>query len=107
MITHRLKVDHMKKVFQQWKRRFVREKSNIIKNKVKSLKKNGWVKEVDNLIWLSNVVLANKAWSDHRMCIDFTNVNFATPKYCFYIPNIDQLVDDIPGFKVIYFMDAC
>lgn len=69
--------------------------------------KNGWVKEVDNLIWLSNVVLANKAWSDHRMCIDFTNVNFATPKYCFYIPNIDQLVDDIPGFKVIYFMDAC
>lgn len=59
IITHKLIVNHMKKLFQQWKRRFTRGKNSIINNKVNSIKKVGWVKEVDYPTWLSNVVLAN------------------------------------------------
>lgn len=43
---------------QQKKRRFTREKNDIIKNKVTSLKIVGWVQKIDYSIWLSNVVAA-------------------------------------------------
>jgi hypothetical protein len=33
---------------------------------------------------------ANKKW---RMCIDFTDLNKASPKYEFPLPRIDSLVD--------------
>lgn len=38
--------------------------------------------------------------------MDFTNVKFPTPKDCFPLPNIDQLVNATIGFKVMSFMDA-
>ena len=39
------------------------------------------------------MVLVNKAGDEHIMCMDFTNLNKATPKDCFHLPNIDQLVN--------------
>lgn len=57
-------------------------------------------------MWLSNVVLANKARSDHCMCVNFTDVNIATPKDYAPLPNIDHLVDAIARFEVMNFMDA-
>lgn len=57
-------------------------------------------------MWLSNVVLANKARSDHCMCVNFTDVNIATPKDYAPLPNIDQLVNAIARFEVMNFMDA-
>lgn len=83
IISHEINIGHTKKPFQQRNRRFAREKSDIIKRKVNSLKRVGWVRDVDYPIWLSNVILANKARGDHYICVDFTNVNTTTPKDCF------------------------
>lgn len=55
-------------------------KSDIINNKVNSIKKLGWIREVGYPTWLSNVVLANKTRGSHRICMDFTNINLDTPK---------------------------
>lgn len=41
IIAYELNVDHTKKLIQQRRRRFVREKSDIIKNKVNPLKRVG------------------------------------------------------------------
>lgn len=68
--------------------RFTREKSEIINNKVNSLKSVNWVRKVDYPTWFSNIVLANKAEEDHRMCVDFTYGNMATPKDCFPCPTL-------------------
>ena len=40
------------------------------------------------------------------MCIDFTNLNKACPKYSYPLPSIDQLVDNLLGFGVLSFKDA-
>lgn len=40
------------------------------------------------------------------MCVDFTDVNIATPKDCFPLRSIDLIVDATVGFKVMRFMDA-
>ena len=40
-----------------------------------------------------------------RVCIDFTNLNKATPMDGYPMPIADMLVDDAAGHKVIRFMD--
>ena len=40
------------------------------------------------------------------MCIDFTGLNKARPKYSYPLPNIDHLVDNTSGFGMLGFGDA-
>lgn len=54
----------------------------------------------------SNIVLLNKVGRYDRLCIDFTYVNMGTPKDCFPLPNLDQLVDTTIDFEIMSFMDA-
>ena len=58
------------------------------------------------LEWLANVVLVKKANGKWRMCVDFTDLNKAYPKYNFPLPRIDQLVDSTAGHKLLTFMDT-
>ena len=41
-----------------------------------------------------------------RMCVDFTDINNACPKYNFLLPWINQLVDSIVGHKLLTFIDS-
>ena len=41
-----------------------------------------------------------------RMCVDFTDLNRACPKYNYPLPRIDTLVDLIAKHKLLSFMDA-
>lgn len=68
--------------------------------------KVGWVGEIDYFTWLSNVVLAPKASGDAWLCIDFIDVNKATPIYCFPLPSKVQLGDATTGLSLMNFMDA-
>jgi hypothetical protein len=40
------------------------------------------------------------------MCVDFTDLNRACPKDTYPLPNIDKLVDNSSGYKLLSFMDA-
>ena len=40
------------------------------------------------------------------MCIDYTDLNRAFSKDAFPLPNIDMLVDNSVGYKILSFMDA-
>ena len=40
------------------------------------------------------------------MCIDYTDLNRAFPKDAYPLPNIDKLVDNLAGFRLLSFMDA-
>ncbi|GAU47361.1 hypothetical protein TSUD_403640 [Trifolium subterraneum] len=46
---------------------------------------------------------SNGKW---RMCVDYTDLNRACPKDAYPLPNIDKLVDNSSGFKLLSFMDA-
>lgn len=64
------------------------------------------MRELEYLEWISNVVLVKKSNKKRRMCVDFTDLNKACPKYSFPLPKIDQLVDSIAGHGLLNFMDA-
>ena len=40
------------------------------------------------------------------MCIDYSDLNKACPKDAYPLPNIDKLIDNYAGFKLLSFMDA-
>jgi len=40
------------------------------------------------------------------MCVDYTDFNRACPKDAYHLPNIDKLVDNSSGYKLLSFMDA-
>lgn len=46
--------------------------------------------------------LSGKWW----MCVDFTDLNKASPKDSYPLPNIDSLIDRVSKYQLLSFMDA-
>jgi len=40
------------------------------------------------------------------MCVDYTDLNRVCPKDTYPLPNIDKLIDNFSGYKILSFMDA-
>lgn len=40
------------------------------------------------------------------MCVDYTDMNKACPKYHYPLPSIDQLIDATLGYEILSFLDA-
>jgi len=66
----------------------------------------GYIREIQYLEWLANVVLVKKVNGKCRMCVDFTDLIKACPKDSYPLPNIDALVDNASGCKLLSFLDA-
>jgi len=56
--------------------------------------------------WISNAVLVYKRNGKLRVCIDFRNLNKATPMDGYPMPIADLLVDAATGHRIISFMDV-
>ena len=65
-----------------------------------------FIREVYYPDWLANVVMVKKANGKWRMCVDFIDLNKASPKDSYPLSRIDQLVDSTAGHKLLSFMDA-
>ncbi|KAI5429854.1 hypothetical protein KIW84_034440 [Lathyrus oleraceus] len=56
--------------------------------------------------WVANIVPVPKKDGKVRMCVDYRDLNKASPKDDFPLPHIDMLVDNTTKFKVFSFMDG-
>jgi hypothetical protein len=56
--------------------------------------------------WIFNVVPVYKKNGKLRVCIDFRNLNKATPMDGYPIPIADLLIDTAAGHQIISFMDG-
>ena len=55
--------------------------------------------------WVANTVLVPKKDGRIRVCVDFQDLNKASPKDDFPLLHIDVLVDNTTGHKLLSFMD--
>ena len=69
-----------------------------VQKQVQALLDAGFIREVMYPTWLSNVIMVKKFNGKSRICIDYTDLNKACPKYSYLLPNIDGLVDTASGF---------
>ena len=56
--------------------------------------------------WLANLVPIPKKDRKVKVCVDFRDLNKASPKNDFPLPHIDILVDNTAGHALLSFMDG-
>ncbi|XP_073259781.1 uncharacterized protein [Populus alba] len=56
--------------------------------------------------WVSNIVVVPKKEGKIKVCVDFRNLNKASPKDDFPLPHIDVLVDNVARSSTYSFMDG-
>ena len=76
-----------------------------IKEEVGKQYNAGFLRVVNYPEWLANVVPVPKKNGKVRMCIDFRDLNKASPKDDFPLPYIDILIDNTAGHALLSFMD--
>ena len=85
---------------------FAPERNQAIAEEVCKLQEASFIREVYYLDWLANVVMVKKASGKWRMCVDFTDLNRASPKDSYPLPRVDVLVDSTARHQLLSFMDA-
>ena len=56
--------------------------------------------------WVTNIVPVPKKEGKVQMCVDYRDLNNASPKDDFPLPHIDVLVDNTTQHKIFSFMDG-
>ena len=65
-----------------------------------------FIKPIQHLRWLSNIVLVKKKNRQIRCCVDFRNLNKACLKDEFPLPNMDLLINSTACSAMFSFMDG-
>ncbi|KAL6349837.1 hypothetical protein AAG906_001724 [Vitis piasezkii] len=74
-----------------------------VKEEIKKQLNVGFLSMVEYLEWLANVVPIPKKDDKVRVCVDFKDLNKASPKDDFPLPCIDMLVDSTTGHSMLTF----
>nr|XP_012466344.1 unnamed protein product [Gossypium raimondii] len=106
MVVYRLPIREDCKPVQQ-KLRMMRP-DIVLKIKEEAQKQfdAGFLQEVRYSEWVANIVPVPKKDGKVRMCVDYRDLNKASPKDNFPLPHIDTLVDNTAGFSLFSFMDG-
>ena len=105
-IMHKLNVDPSFPPKKQKLRRSAREHVEAVRSEVRRLRDAGAIRGAFFPKWLANTVVVKQKNGKWKVCIDFTNLNWASPKDLISMPKIDQLVDATYGHSRMSFLDA-
>ena len=105
LVVHTLNVDPQAKPVAQPARVFHSKIEEQIVKEVQNLLIVEFIKPIQHLRWLSNVVPVKKKNEQIRCCMDFRNLNRVCPKDEFPLPNMDLLIDSTARNAMFSFMD--
>jgi hypothetical protein len=105
-IEHRLNIGPSVKPRRKKLRKMSDDKVVAIKSEVQRLLDATVIREVRYHKWLANTVPVKKKNGKWRMCIDFTDLNKATPKDNYPLPRMDQVVDSAVNATVMSLLDC-
>ncbi|RVW85035.1 Retrovirus-related Pol polyprotein from transposon 17.6 [Vitis vinifera] len=77
-----------------------------VKEEIQKQLSVGFISVVEYPEWLVNIILVPKKDGKVRVCVDFRDLNKASPKDDFPFPHIDLLVDSTVGHSMLSFMDG-
>ncbi|KAG8480467.1 hypothetical protein CXB51_024656 [Gossypium anomalum] len=88
----------------------IREYCKPVQQKLRRMRPDIVLKIKEEVIkyseWVANVVPVPKKDGKVRMCVDYRDLNKASPKDNFPLPHIDTLVDNTAGYSLFSFMDG-
>ncbi|XP_052490856.1 uncharacterized protein LOC128043076 [Gossypium raimondii] len=106
IVVHRLPIKEDYKPVQQKLRRMRPDVVLKIKEEVQKQFDAGFLQVVKYSEWVANIVPVPKKDGKVRMCVDYRDLNKASPKDNFPLPHIDALVDNTAGHSLFSFMDG-
>ncbi|KAE8735344.1 No pollen germination related 2 [Hibiscus syriacus] len=106
IVIHKLPINPEYKPVQQKLRRMRPEMLLQIKEEVMKQINAGFLQAAKYPEWVANIVPVPKKNGKVRMCVDYRDLNKASPKDSFPLPHIDTLVDNTAGHAWFSFMDG-
>uniref|UniRef100_A0A2N9IMF9 Uncharacterized protein n=1 Tax=Fagus sylvatica TaxID=28930 RepID=A0A2N9IMF9_FAGSY len=106
IVVHKIPLKPECKPVKQALRRMKPEVILKIKEEVEKQLKAGFLSTVTYSDWVANIVPVPKKDGKVRMCVDYRDLNRASPKDNFPLPHIDTLVDNTATNVVFSFMDG-
>jgi hypothetical protein len=77
-----------------------------VKKEVKKMLEAGFIRSCRYVEWISSVVPVQKKDGRWRVCVDFRDLNRATPKDEYPMPVAETLINAAAGHKMLSFMDG-
>jgi hypothetical protein len=105
-VQHRLPIKSGFRSFKQRPRSFCLDLLPRIKDETHWLLEANFIRPCRYTESVSNIVLVEKESVKLRVCIDFCNLNRATPKDEYHMPIADMLINNASGNRVISFLDG-
>jgi hypothetical protein len=93
--------------YKQPARNFNTKIIDRVKEEINKLLQEGFIRPCSYTDWVSNIVPVEKKNTDKIwVCVDFQNLNQATPKDDYPMPIVDVLINNASSNKVISFIDG-
>jgi len=106
IVQHKLPLKSECPLVRQKLRRMKPEMTLKIKEEVQKQFDAGFLAVAKDPQWVANIVPVPEKDGKVRMCVDYRDLNHATPKGNFPLPHIDTLVDNTARFSLFLFMDG-
>ena len=106
IVVHKLPLKEGYSPVRQKLRRTRPDMSNKIREEVLKQFDAGFLAVVDYPSWIANIVPVPKKDGKVNMCVNYRDLNKASPKDDFPLPHIDVLVDNTAQASVLSFMDG-
>ncbi|XP_027169542.1 uncharacterized protein LOC113769278 [Coffea eugenioides] len=106
IVVHRLPTDQNFPPVKQKPRKFKPDMSLKIKEQIEKQLNARIIMVSHYPIWLSNLVPVSKKSGEVRVCVDYRDLNKASPKDDFPLPNIHILLDNTAGLEIESFADC-
>jgi hypothetical protein len=101
-----LNIDPSVKPRRQKLRKTSDDKVVVLKSEVQRFLDATVIREVMFPKWLANTIPVKKKNGKWRMCINFTDLNKATPQDNYPLPRMDQVVDSAANAAVMSLVDC-
>ncbi|XP_070038603.1 uncharacterized protein [Nicotiana tomentosiformis] len=106
LVVHKLPTHSNFAPIQQKQRKFKTDMSDKIKEEITKQLSANVIRVVRYTTWLANVVPVPKKDGKIRVCVDYRDLNKASPKDNFPLPNIHILVDNCAKHEIQSFVDC-
>src|ERR1044072_6829076 len=106
LVEHRLPIKDGKKPIKQAPRRFAPAVLKKIKAEIARLLRCRFIRTTRYVEWLANIVPVIKKNGSLRICIDFRDLNTASPRDEYSMPVAEMLIDSAAGFEYLSMLDG-
>jgi hypothetical protein len=106
IVEHRLPLKNGFWPFQQRARQMKAEVLVEVKKEVEKMLEAGFIRPCRYAEWISSVVPVQKKDGRLLVCVDFRDLNRATPKDEYPMPVVETLINATAGHKILSFMDG-